>query len=303
MKKICFGVDIGGTAVKMGLVDEEGVLLKDAEFPSPKDPDAMFGEIAGQIAGILKEFPDARCVGIGVGVPGPVPDHAHVHGCVNLGWGEVNVAEGLRVRTGLPVLVENDANLAAFGEMWQGAGRCHRNLVMLTVGTGVGGGVIADGRIVTGAVGAGGEVGHMPMPWHTDWPCTCGKFGCLEVTSSATGIIRAARQFPPFSQMEHVTAKDVFDAARDGNADAQQVVAEAARCLGTAAAIIGCVVNPELFVIGGGVSAAGEMLLAPVREAYRQQVFPPSRDADFVQATLGNRAGIYGGAGLFLCEV
>ena len=303
MKKICFGVDIGGTAVKMGLVDEEGVLLKDAEFPSPKDPDAMFGEIAGQIAGILKEFPDARCVGIGVGVPGPVPDHAHVHGCVNLGWGEVNVAEGLRVRSGLPVLVENDANLAAFGEMWQGAGRCHRNLVMLTVGTGVGGGVIADGRIVTGAVGAGGEVGHMPMPWHTDWPCTCGKFGCLEVTSSATGIIRAARQFPPFSQMEHVTAKDVFDAARDGNADAQQVVAEAARCLGTAAAIIGCVVNPELFVIGGGVSAAGEMLLAPVREAYRQQVFPPSRDADFVQATLGNRAGIYGGAGLFLCEV
>ena len=232
-----------------------------------------------------------------------MPDHAHVHGCVNLGWGVVNVAEGLRVRTGLPVLVENDANLAAFGEMWQGAGRGHRNLVMLTVGTGVGGGVIADGRIVTSAVGAGGEVGHMPMPWHTDWPCTCGKFGCLEVTSSATGIIRAARQFPPFSQMEHVTAKDVFDAAREGNADARQVVAEAARCLGTAAALIGCVVNPELFVIGGGVSAAGEMLLAPVREAYRQQVFPPSRDADFVQATLGNRAGIYGGAGLFLCEV
>lgn len=303
MKKICFGVDIGGTAVKMGLVDEKGVLLKDVEFPSPKDSDAMFDEIAGQIAGILKEFPNARCVGVGVGVPGPVPDHAHVHGCVNLGWGVVNVAEGLRVRTGLPVLVENDANLAAFGEMWQGAGRGHRNLVMLTVGTGVGGGVIADGRIVTGAVGAGGEVGHMPMPWHTDWPCTCGKFGCLEVTSSATGIIRAARQFPPFSQMEHVTAKDVFDAAREGNADARQVVAEAARCLGTAAAIIGCVVNPELFVIGGGVSAAGEMLLAPVREAYRQQVFPPSRDADFVQATLGNRAGIYGGAGLFLCEV
>ena len=303
MKKICFGVDIGGTAVKMGLVDEKGVLLKDVEFPSPKDPDAMFDEIAGQIAGILKEFPNARCVGVGVGVPGPVPDHAHVHGCVNLGWGVVNVAEGLRVRTGLPVLVENDANLAAFGEMWQGAGRGHRNLVMLTVGTGVGGGVIADGRIVTGAVGAGGEVGHMPMPCHTDWPCTCGKFGCLEVTSSATGIIRAARQFPPFSQMEHVTAKDVFDAAREGNADARQVVAEAARCLGTAAAIIGCVVNPELFVIGGGVSAAGEMLLTPVREAYRQQVFPPSRDADFVQATLGNRAGIYGGAGLFLCEV
>ena len=303
MKRVCFGVDIGGTAVKMGLVDQDGVLLEDVEFPSPKDAHAMFDEIAGQIGRILRDYPDAQCAGVGVGVPGPVPDHARVLGCVNLGWGEVNVAEGLHARTGLPVLVENDANLAAFGEMWQGAGQGHRNLVMLTIGTGVGGGVIADGRIITGAVGAGGEVGHMPMPWHTDWQCTCGKFGCLEVTSSATGIIRAARQFPPFSQMEHVTAKDVFDAAQDGNVDAQQVITEAARCLGTAAAILGCVVNPELFVIGGGVSAAGEMLLRPVREAYRQQVFPPSRDAEFIQATLGNRAGIYGGAGLFLCEV
>ena len=303
MKRVCFGVDIGGTAVKMGLVDQDGVLLEDVEFPSPKDAHAMFDEIAGQIGRILRDYPDAQCAGVGVGVPGPVPDHARVLGCVNLGWGEVNVAEGLHARTGLPVLVENDANLAAFGEMWQGAGQGHRNLVMLTIGTGVGGGVIADGRIITGAVGAGGEVGHMPMPWHTDWQCTCGKFGCLEVTSSATGIIRAARQFPPFSQMEHVTAKDVFDAAQDGNVDAQQVITEAARCLGTAAAILGCVVNPELFVIGGGVSAAGEMLLRPVREAYRLQVFPPSRDAEFIQATLGNRAGIYGGAGLFLCEV
>ena len=302
MKKVCFGVDVGGTAVKMGLVDEEGTLVKDVKFPSPKNPDQMFDEIAGQIAKMLKAFPGVQCVGIGVGVPGPVPDRAHVHGCVNLGWGVVNVAEGLSRRTGLPVLVENDANLAAFGEMWQGAGRGHRHLVMLTVGTGIGGGVIADGRIVSGAVGAGGEVGHMPMPWHQDWLCTCGKRGCLEVTASATGIIRAAREFPPFSQRERVTAKDVFDAAREGNADAQRVVTEAAHCLGTAAAIIACVVNPELFIIGGGVSAPGELLLAPVREAYRQLAFPPSRDTVFDLAILGNRAGIYGGAGLFFCQ-
>ena len=303
MKRACFGVDIGGTAVKMGLVEEDGALLHHLEFPSPRDPQAMFREIACQCTQLRDRFPGYTLIGIGVGVPGPVPDHARVLGCVNLGWGEVDVAGGLGLCTGLPVRVENDANLAAFGEMWQGAGRGHRSLVMLTVGTGIGGGVISDGHIVSGAVGAGGEVGHMPMPWHRDWPCTCGKSGCLEVTASATGIIRAARQFPPFSQMEHLTAKDVFDAARDGNQDAQEVIADAARCLGTAAAIIACVVNPEIFVIGGGVSAAGEALLAPVREAFHQGVFPPSRNTPFLPAILGNQAGIYGGAGLFLCQV
>lgn len=300
MRKACFGVDIGGTAVKMGLVAQDGALLKDVHFPSPKDPQAMFDEIARQAAALQEEFPDVPCVGMGVGVPGPVPDHARVLGCVNLGWGEVDVSGNLSRRLSVPVRTENDANLAAFGEMWQGAGRGRRNLVMLTVGTGVGGGVIADGRIVTGAAGAGGEVGHMPMPWHTDWQCSCGKYGCLEVTASASGIIRAAQAFPPFSQMETVTAKDVFDAARAGHPEARAVVEDAARCLGTAAAIITCVVNPEVIVIGGGVSAAGELLLAPVRETFQEKIFPPGRDTAFELAILGNRAGIYGGAGLFL---
>ena len=302
MGTACFGVDIGGTAVKMGLVDEKGNILRDVNFPSPRDPDAMFDEIARQANQLQEDFPGYACLGMGVGVPGPVPDQARVHGCVNLGWGVVDVAGWLGRRTGLPVRVENDANLAAFGEMWQGAGRGHRNLVMLTVGTGVGGGVIADGRIVSGWAGAGGEVGHMPVPWHQDWPCTCGKCGCLEVTASATGIVRAARQFSPFNRIEGLTARDVFDAAQAGSTDAQRVVKDAANCLGYAAAIIGCVVNPELFVVGGGVSAAGEMLLAPVREAYLQWVFPPCRGAAFRLASLGNRAGIYGGAGLFFCQ-
>lgn len=302
MDQICFGVDIGGTSVKLGLVDRNGTLLTKAEFPSQRQQAAMFDQIAENIREILSNYPDRECIGVGVGVPGPVLNRSLVQGCVNLGWGDVNVAEELSSRLSLPVLAENDANLATLGEMWQGAGRGHRNVAMLTVGTGVGAGIIADGRIISGAVGAAGEAGHIPMAYHTDWQCSCGKYGCLEVTASATGIIRAAREFSPFREMETVTAKDVFDAAKAGNLDAQTVVTEAAHCLGTAAAMIGCVVNPEIFVIGGGVSAAGDMLLNPVEEAYRQWVFPPCRNARFALAKLGNDAGFYGGAGLFFCE-
>jgi glucokinase len=139
------------------------------------------------------------------------------------------------------------------------------------------------------------------MNYHTDWQCSCGKSGCLEVTASATGIIRAARQFSPFREMEKVSAKDVFDAAKAGDANALAVVTEAGRCLGTAAAIIGCVVNPEVFLIGGGVSAAGRMLLEPIEEAYAKWVFFPCRGSRFLLAKLGNNAGIFGGAALFFC--
>ncbi len=302
MERICFGVDIGGTSVKLGLVSEDGKLLKKLEFPSQKQQEVMFDEIAQHIRNVLAEYPDAQCVGVGVGVPGPVLQKSMVQGCVNLGWGDVNVAEELSSRLSLPVLVENDANLATLGEMWQGAGRGCRNLVMFTVGTGIGAGVIADGRIISGAVGAAGEVGHIPMDCHTDWQCSCGKYGCLEVTASATGIIRAARQFSPFREMEKVTAKDVFDAAKEGNTDAIQVIDVAGRCLGIAAAAVGCVVNPEVFVIGGGVSAAGRLLLDPVEDAYREWVFSPCRSSRFALAELGNNAGFYGGAALFFCE-
>lgn len=298
---ICFGVDIGGTSVKLGLVDQAGQLLYRTEFPSPRDPSAMFDRIAQAIDQVQKQF-GQHCVGIGMGVPGPVVHQSLVLGCVNLGWGDVDVGAEMSRRTGLTVRVENDANLAALGEMWQGAGQGRKHIAMLTVGTGIGCGIIADGRIVSGAMGAAGEAGHIPMPYHTDWQCSCGKFGCLEVTASATGIIRAAREFSPFREQEHTTAKDVFDAAREGDLHAQQVVSTAGRCLGTAAAIIGCVVNPEIFVIGGGVSAAGRLLLDPVEAAYNQWVFYPGRGARFLLAQLGNNAGIYGGAGLFFCQ-
>lgn len=301
MKKVAFGVDIGGTCVKLGLVGADGKLLDKEEFPSSKAQSTLFDEIAARIRRITEKFDGFQCIGVGVGVPGPVVDKSLVRGCVNLDWGDINVSAELSCRVPYPILVENDANLAALGEMWMGAGHGLRNLVMFTVGTGVGAGIISDGHIVSGSAGGAGEVGHIPMNFHPERQCSCGKYGCLEVTSSATGIVRSARELHLFQDTDDITAKDVFDAARQGDENALRVVAQAGRCLGTAAAIVGCVVNPEVFVIGGGVSAAGNLLLEPVKAAFQEWVFPPCRNARFTLATLGNNAGIFGAAGQFFC--
>ena len=302
MRRVCFGVDIGGTTIKLGLVSQEGELLEKREFPTQRDLDAAFDDIASHVRQVMGNFPDAGCTGVGVGVPGPVLEQSWVHGCVNLGWGDIDVARELGRRVGFPVRVANDANLAALGEMWQGGGKGCRNLVLFTVGTGVGGGVICDGRIVAGAAGGGGEVGHLPMPFRPDWKCSCGKTGCLEVTASASGIIRAAREFSPFKEMETVTAKDVYDAAEAGDENAKRVTREAGSALGMAAAIVSCVVNPEVILLGGGVSAAGRALLDPVEDAFQKNVCPPCRDVRFALAQLGNNAGIFGGAALFFTQ-
>ena len=302
MREVCFGVDIGGTTVKLGLVSREGELLEKLEFTSSRDVGQTFDTIASNIKEVLAGIPDVQCVGAGVGVPGPVLDQRLVQGCVNLGWGDTDVAKELGDRTGLPIRAANDANLAALGEMWQGGGKGCKDLVLFTVGTGVGGGVICDGHIVAGATGGGGEVGHLPTPFHPEWQCSCGKSGCLEVTASASGIIRAAKASPPFREMGSVTAKDVFDAAAAGDENAQRVVTEAGRALGYAAAVMCCAVNPEIVLIGGGVSAAGRALLDPVEEAFHQNVFSPCGHVRFAQAKLGNNAGIFGGAALFFCR-
>ncbi len=302
MCQVCFGVDVGGTTVKLGLVTQDGELLEKQEFVSAHDVGEMFDNIAAHMKEVMGHFSDYQCVGAGVGVPGPVVEERLVHGCANLGWGDVDVAGELGRRTGLPVKVANDANLAAMGEMWQGAGRGCRDLVLLTVGTGVGGGLITGGRMITGATGGGGEVGHIPTSFHPDWQCGCGKYGCLEATASASGIIRAARQFSPFKEQERVTAKDVFDAAKDGDQNALRVVTEAGHALGHCAAILTCVLNPEIILIGGGVSAAGRMLMEPVEETFRLEAFGPSSHIPFARAQLGNDAGILGGAAMFFCE-
>ena len=302
MKEVCFGVDIGGTTVKLGLVSREGDLLDKREFPTFRDVGATFDDIAGHMRQVLDAFPDCVCVGAGVGVPGPVVGQCRVVHCANLGWMDVDIARELSGRADVPVRVANDANLAALGESWQGGGKGCRNLVLFTVGTGVGGGIICDGRIIAGASGGGGEVGHMPVPFHTDWQCGCGKQGCLEVTASATGIIRAARQYSPFKEMDKVNAKDVYDAAAAGDENAQAVVKEAATALGYAAAAVSCVVNPEVILLGGGVSAAGSALLDPVEASFKANVLDACGNVRFALAQLGNNAGIYGGAALFFAK-
>lgn len=302
MKQVCFGVDIGGTTVKLGLVSRKGELLDKREFPSFRDLHATFDDIADHMRQVMTAFPDCQCVGAGVGVPGPIVEQSTVIHCANLGWENVNVAQELSSRANVPVRVANDANLAALGEQWQGAGKGCRNLVMLTVGTGIGGGIICDGKIIAGSTGAGGEVGHMPVPFHTDWQCGCGRKGCLEVTASATGIIRAAKQFSPFKEMDKVTAKDVYDAAAAGDKNAVAVVAESSAALGYASAAISCVVNPEMILLGGGVSAAGSALLDPVKAAFKAFAFSSCAETRFALAQLGNNAGIYGGAALFFTE-
>lgn len=303
MKQVCFGVDVGGTTVKLGLVSQEGELLDKREFPTFREIGATFDDIADHMRQVMESFPDCQCVGAGVGVPGPIVDQSKVTRFANLDWGEnVDIAKELSSRANVPVRVANDANLAALGESWQGAGKGCRNLVMLTVGTGVGAGIICDGRIIAGATGAGGEVGHITVPFHSDWQCGCGRKGCLEATASATGIIRAARTFSPFKEMEKVTAKDVYDAAAAGDQNAQAVVAEAADALGYAAATVACVVNPEMFLLGGGVSGAGSALLDPVAASFRAKAMASCAGARFALAQLGNNAGIYGGAALFFAE-
>ena len=310
-KKYAFGVDIGGTTVKMGLFDEEGTVLEKWEIPTNTENhgSAVLPDIAAEIEAKSAEKNIAKedICGIGVGVPGPVDRHGNVLRCVNLGWSEFNVEETLGEMTGLKVCAGNDANVAALGEMWKGGGKGHESSVMVTLGTGVGGGVIIDGHILAGANGAAGEIGHMPVNRHETECCGCGKKGCLEQYASATGIARMARQKLAQTEREtmlrdipDVTAKDVFDAAKNGDAVGLELVEELGERLGTALARIGAVCNPEAFVIGGGVSKAGTILTDVITKYYHEVAFHAMTDTPIVLAELGNDAGIYGGVRMVL---
>lgn len=305
MKKYEVGVDVGGTTVKMGLYHETDGWIEKWEIPTRKEEQGskILPDIQQAIMqacarhGICKD----EIAGIGIGVPGPVLRNGMVLGCVNLGWGTFNVAEKLSELTGLPVYAANDANIAALGEQWKGAGSDYQSVVLLTLGTGVGGGVILDGQIVTGTVGGAGEVGHMAMIDDVKTPCNCGKTGCMEQAGSATGLLRYAKQRLSESDepsamraCDPLTAKDVCDCCAAGDVLAQECIDYATDALGTAISYIGCILNPEAFLFGGGMAAAGELLLDPIRRVYREKVFPPLKDTPILHATLGNEAGIVG---------
>ena len=307
MAQYIFGVDIGGTTVKMGLFSTEGELLDKWEITTRTDDGGAY--ILSDIAKSVEEKMAEKSItkndikGIGLCVPGPVRDDGVVNKCVNLGWGVFNAAEELENITGLPVTVGNDANMAALGEYWQGGGKGYKSIVMVTLGTGVGGGIILDGKILSGTNGAGGEIGHITIdPEEQDY-CNCGKRGCLEQYASATGIVRLANRAlaesdKPSSlrEVKYISAKEIFDAAKAGDGLAIDLVEEFGKRLGFALASVACVVDPEAFVIGGGVSKAGQIILDAVAKYFQQYAFHPCRDTKFVLATLGNDAGIFGGA-------
>ena len=310
MEKYCFGVDVGGTTVKIGLFDCEGNILEKWEIPTRTQDNGshILPDIAKALSDKLaeKKIDKEELTGVGIAVPGPVDKDGTVYRAVNLNWDTFSVRDTLADLCGLPVRVGNDANVAALGEMWKGGGQGYHSLVLVTLGTGVGGGVIINGEILNGSTGAGGEIGHIHIQDNEEDACGCGNHGCLEQYASATGIVRLAnRKLQATKETSvlrdgEVTAKAVFDAVKAGDKVAIQIAEEFGDYLGKGLAAIAGVVNPEAFVIGGGVSKAGDILFTFIEKNYQKYVFHGSRDAKFELATLGNDAGICGAAKLIL---
>lgn len=310
MKEYCFGIDVGGTTVKLGLFNQSGDILDKWEIPTRTEDHGknILPDVAEALEKKLQEKNISKddVIGAGIGVPGPVDDNGVVHRAVNLGWDVFNISEVLGSLTGLSVKAGNDANVAALGELWKGGGQGYKSIVMVTLGTGVGGGVIVNGKILSGCSGAGGEIGHIHIVDDEEDSCGCGNHGCLEQYASATGIVRLAHRRlqsvtePTALKDSGVSAKTVFDAVKAGDTVAIQIAEEFGLYLGKGLAAVASVVNPEAFVIGGGVSKAGDILFSFIEKNYKKYVFHGSRDAKFELATLGNDAGICGAAKLLL---
>ena len=308
MKKYAYGVDIGGTTVKIGFFETTGKLVDTWEIPTRTENDGEL--ILPDIAESIKEKNEKKSIttddieGIGMGVPGPVKDDGTVLKCVNLGWGVFNVEKALSVICGgVKVKAGNDANVAALGEMWQGGGKGYEDVVMITLGTGVGGGIIRGGKIVAGTNGAAGEIGHMPMIDDESECCGCGKKGCLEQYASANGLVNVAEKYIAAHRTVETeldlnagfTAKDVCDAAKAGDKAGLAAVEESMRLLGKAMASVSCVIDPQVFVVGGGLSKAGNIIIDTASKYYKEYAFHASRETEIKLATLGNAAGMYGG--------
>lgn len=313
MKNYGFGVDVGGTTIKIGFFEKTGNLIEKWEIPTDTTDSGkcILNDIAVSIKSYIKknQIEESDVIGIGVGVPGPVTNGSKVSRCVNLGWTDVNVVSELSALTGLHVKVANDANIAALGEMWQGGAKGSRNVVVITLGTGVGGGIIVDGKVVEGFHGAGGEFGHLVVNRYEKEQCNCGNYGCLEQYVSATGVVRMTNKYLKenkkdtyLRRIDNLSAKDIFDAAKLGDEAALNIVSEFGYILGSTLAKIATVVDPEVFVFGGGVSKAGSIIVDNVKKAYISEVLFACKDARFALATLGNDAGIYGGMRLVLNE-
>ncbi|BCK43446.1 glucokinase [Streptococcus suis] len=318
MSKKIIGIDLGGTSVKLAILTTEGEIqekwsiktniLDEGSHIVPDIIDSIKHRF--ETHGLTKD----DFLGIGMGSPGVVDSEAGtVIGAYNLNWKTLQlVKDQFESALGLPFFIDNDANVAALGEQWVGAGNNNPNVVFMTLGTGVGGGVIAAGNLIRGVKGAGGELGHITVDFDKPFACTCGKKGCLETVASATGIVNLSRRYADqyagdakLKQMiddgQDVTAKDVFDLAKEGDDLALIVYRHFSEYLGVACANIAAVLNPAYIVLGGGVSAAGEFLLDGVRKVFAENSFPQIKEStQIVLATRGNDAGVLGAASLVL---
>ena len=303
--KYGFGVDIGGTTIKIGLFSVEGDLIEKWEIPTNKAENGkhILKEIADFIHRTIEEknIDKTDVFGVGLGVPGPVNKNGVVNGCVNLGWNTFNVEKEFNEISGFSVKVGNDANVAALGEMWQGAGKGYQDVLMVTLGTGVGGGCVLDGKIVSGIHGAGGEIGHIPVKDDEPIACNCGNHGCLEQYVSATGIVTQAKKVldqdarsSSLRNYECLEAKHVYDEAKNGDVVANEIVDSTCKILAKALAQICSVIDPEIIVIGGGVSKAGDILTSRITQSFKKYVFNACAQTPIVLAKLENDAGMYG---------
>ena len=311
--KYGFGIDLGGTTVKLAYFDETGRMLHKWEIPTDTRDGGkhILPDIAGAVLGYLEEnkIPREDIIGLGMGVPGPVSRKGVVNRCVNLGWGVFNIHEELSALTGFPVKAGNDANVAALGECWVGGGRGCENMVMATLGTGVGGGIVIDGKVLYGAHGSGGEIGHVTLEREESLPCGCGKYGCVEQYCSATGIVRLANRHlnrttapSALRELEKLECKDVFAAGAQNDPVALEILELVYDRMAEFLADVCNVVDPELVLLGGGVSKAGQPLLDGVSRHMHKYLFHAVSPLRFALATLGNDAGAYGAFKLILDE-
>ncbi|NTZ20501.1 ROK family glucokinase [Paenibacillus sp. JMULE4] len=312
-QQVYVGVDLGGTSIKVGLCNEQGKLLLTDEGPTGTEhgADVVLENIAQYVRKLVAEsdYTWDQVAGIGAGIAGFMDiSEGFVKLSPNLGWRNVPVKKILEEKLGKSVKIDNDANVAALGEAWAGAGAGIPNIVCYTLGTGVGGGIIIRGRIYQGFSGMAGELGHMAIvPDLEAIDCGCGKKGCLETVSSATGIIRMAKEAvergesTSLALVENIMAKDVFDAAKTGDETALRIINRAALYLGKSMATVSVILNPQRFIVGGGVSKAGDILFDAIRKHYREHTQVTAQEGvDIVPAVLGNDAGVVGAAGLNL---
>ena len=321
MEKWLLGVDLGGTTTKLAFINLSGEIIHKWEIATDRSENGknITTNIAKTIDAKLAELDEmkSRILGIGVGAPGPVRfEDGSLYEAINIGsWHHYPLKDLLEVETSLPVVIDNDANIAALGEMWKGAGQGAKDLVCITLGTGVGGGVITNGQMVHGKSGAAGEIGHITVVTENGAPCNCGKTGCLETVVSATGIVRLAQEAllkdkgtsllqQKLNAGQSLSSKLVFECAIEEDGLSKSIVEMVSFYLGLALSHIGNLLNPEKIVIGGGVSKAGDVLINAVRENFEKYAFKRVlKSTKVLPATLGNDAGVIGAAWLIKNQV